>query len=326
MRSLDAAAVAEPHAPEVAQAVGVAGIGYALPADSVTTAEIAARVGVEPTWITRRTGIEARPRVQSHERLDGLAVEAARRALENAGVAAEEIDLVLVATCTADEVMPNAAALVAGELGCSGAMAWDVGLACTGWLAAVITATGLLETGRARCALVIGAETLSRITDHDDKKTAGLFGDGAGAVVLKPGGRAALRGTVLHVDAADAQALRVDVHERMVRMDGQLVFQRAIAGMESCCRELLDQAQVALEDVALVVPHQANRRITVALSERLGLDLERIADTIDHHGNTAAASIPLALGEVGMPDSGFVLLTAFGSGFAAAAVLLEVTP
>jgi 3-oxoacyl-[acyl-carrier-protein] synthase-3 len=316
----------EPLAEErAARTVGVAGIGHALPEGVVSTAEVAARVGVEPTWITRRTGIEQRPRVTGDERLDTLAVAAARAALADAEVQAAEVDLILVATCTADEVMPNAAALVAGELGCNGAMAWDVGLACTGWLAAVITATGLLESGRARCALVIGAETLSRITDHDDKKTAGLFGDGAGAVVLRPGGRAALRGTVLHVDATDAQALRVDVDERMVRMDGQLVFTRALAGMESCCRELLEQAQVALEDVALVVPHQANQRITLALSERLGLDPSRVADTIDHHGNTAAASIPLALGEVGLPDAGFVLLTAFGSGFAAAAVLLEVT-
>ncbi|HEX6388511.1 MAG TPA: beta-ketoacyl-ACP synthase 3 [Solirubrobacteraceae bacterium] len=323
--SLEVMPGAESLAPAVGTAVGVAGLGYALPAGVVSTDEVAARVGVEPTWITRRTGIEQRPRVTAEERLDTLAAAAGRAALADAGVDAAEVDLVLVATCTADEVMPNAAALVAGELGCAGAMAWDVGLACTGWLAAVITAAGLLETGRARCALVIGAETLSRITDHDDKKTAGLFGDGAGAVVLKPGGKAALRGTVLHVDATDAQSLRVDVHERMVRMDGQLVFQRAIAGMESCCREVLAEAQITLDDVALVVPHQANRRITTALAERLNIDLARVADTIDHHGNTAAASVPLALGEVGMPDSGYVLLTAFGSGFAAAAVLLEVT-
>ncbi len=295
-----------------------------MPAGVVATTEIASRVGVETEWITRRTGIEERPRVEAGERLDQLAVAAAQAALADADIAAADVDLVLVATCTADEIMPNAAALVAGELGCTGAMAWDVGLACTGFLAAVITAASLIETGRARTAVVVGAETLSRLTDHDDRKTAGLFGDGAGAVVLTPGGRASLKGTVLHVDAADAQALRVDPIERMVRMDGQLVFNRAINGMEGCCRELLDEAQVALEDIALVVPHQANRRITTALAERLGIDIERVADTIDHHGNTAAASIPLALAEVGLPDSGHVVLTAFGSGFAAAAILLEI--
>jgi len=304
--------------------VGIAGIGHALPVGVVSTADVAWGLGIEPEWIVRRTGIEARPRAADGQRLDALAIDAGRAALADAGIDAAEVDLVLVATCTADEVMPNAAPLVASALGCDGAMSWDVGLACTGWIAAVLTASGLIETGRAQTALVIGAETLSRITDHTDRKTAALFADGAGAVVLRAGGRALLRGSVLRTDAHDAQALRVDPLERKVRMDGQLVFQRAIAGMESCCREVLAQAEVDLADVALVVPHQANARITTALAERLGLDADRALSTIDHHGNTGAASIPLALSEHGMPASGHVLLTAFGSGFASAALLLEV--
>lgn len=304
---------------------GIAGVGAALPGERVTTAEVAAGVGVEPEWIVRRTGITSRRRVTPRERLTDLAADAGRAALADARVSARDVDVVLVATCTADEVMPNAAPLVAGALGCRDAMAWDVGLACTGWLAALITAAGLIESGRARCALVIGAETLSRITDHADRKTAALFGDGAGAVVLTAGGRAALRAETLRTDATDALALLVDPIERKVRMDGQLVFQRAIAGMAACCTEVLDAAGVAAGEVALVVPHQANARITASLSDRLGLDRTRVAGTITHHGNTGAASIPLALAERGLPAGGHVLLCAFGSGFASSAVLLEVT-
>ncbi len=316
----------EPSAAAPQQAaVGIAGLGHAVPIGVVSTADVAWGLGIEPEWITRRTGIETRPRAADGQRLDALAIDAGRAALDDAGIDGAEIDLVLVATCTADEVMPNAAPLVAGALGCDGAMSWDVGLACTGWIAAVLTASSLIETGRAQTALVIGAETLSRITDHTDRKTAALFADGAGAVVLKAGGRAALRGSVLRTDARDAQALRVDPLERKVRMDGQLVFQRAIAGMESCCRDVLAEAGVDLADVVLVVPHQANARITTALAERLGLDAERALSTIDHHGNTGAASIPLALSEHGMPATGHVLLTAFGSGFASAALLLELS-
>lgn len=308
-----------------ATTVGIAGLGAALPAGTVPTEDVAARVGVAPDWITRRTGIESRYRLADGERVVDLGIAAAQRALTDAHISAQEVDTILVASCSADEVMPALAAQIAGELGLAGAMGWDVSLACTGWLAAVRTGDALITAGQAETVLVVAAESVSRITDHDDKKTAALFGDGAGAAVLRADGRMRLGPAALRMDAGDAFALVVDSRERKVRMDGPLVFQRAIAGMEGCCREVLETAGLTPADIDLVVPHQANQRITVALTERLGLRPEQVADTIAIHGNTAAASIPLALDHVGVPDSGRLLLTAFGSGFAAAAQLVEIT-
>jgi 3-oxoacyl-[acyl-carrier-protein] synthase III len=322
---VDARFAAAPRATRVA---GVAGLGAALPAGTVTTADIAARVGVEPEWILRRTGIASRHRLAEGERLTDLAIAAAENALDDARLSAADLDVLLVATASADEVMPAAAPLVAHAIGAGTAMAWDVNLACTGFLAALEQGAALIESGRADTALVIAAEALSRITDHEDRKTAALFGDGAGAMVLTTDGAMTLGRSVLRADGTDAQALAVDHDERLVRMDGQLVFQRAVAGMERDCRDVLAAAGVAIEDVSLVVPHQANARITLSLSERLGLPPERVVDAIGRHGNTGAASIPLALelarAEGRLPETGFVLLTAFGAGFASGALLLEL--
>jgi 3-oxoacyl-[acyl-carrier-protein] synthase-3 len=306
----------------------MAGLGCALPEGAVPTGDIAARVGVEPEWIIRRTGIASRRRLAPGATIADLAERAGRAALDDAGVDGADLDAVLVATASADHVMPAAAPLVASRLGATAAMAWDVNLACTGFLAALEQAAALIESGRAEHVLVIAAEALSRVTDHTDRKTAALFGDGAGAAVLSPGGRMRLGHSVLRAQGDDVGALVVGHEDRLVRMDGQVVFQRAVAAMERCCRDVLAAAGLEPGDVDLVVPHQANARITVTLADRLGVPAERVVDAIAHVGNTGAASIPLALDEARrdgrLPDRGLLLLTAFGAGFASGAVLVEI--
>ncbi|MDX6686153.1 MAG: 3-oxoacyl-[acyl-carrier-protein] synthase, partial [Baekduia sp.] len=307
---------------------GMAGLGCALPEGAVPTGDIAARVGVEPEWIIRRTGIASRRRLAPGATIADLAERAGRAALDDAGVDGADLDAVLVATASADHVMPAAAPLVASRLGATAAMAWDVNLACTGFLAALEQAAALIESGRAEHVLVIAAEALSRVTDHTDRKTAALFGDGAGAAVLSPGGRMRLGHSVLRAQGDDVGALVVGHEDRLVRMDGQVVFQRAVAAMERCCRDVLAAAGLEPGDVDLVVPHQANARITVTLADRLGVPAERVVDAIAHVGNTGAASIPLALDEARrdgrLPDRGLLLLTAFGAGFASGAVLVVI--
>ena len=322
--------VTEATAPPVPSriAAGIAGYGAALPATAVDTAAIAERIGVEPEWIVRRTGIAERRRLGADERVTALAVDAAQAALADAQVAAADLDAVIVATSSADEVMPQAAPLVAGAIGAHHAMAWDTGLACTGFLAALEQAAALVESGRATHVLAIAAEGLSRITDHDDRKTASLFGDGAGAAVVSAGGPLRLAQAQLRADPSESEALVVAHDDRYVRMDGQLVFQRAVAAMEDSCRAVLDEAGLEPGDIDLVIPHQANARITSALRERLGLAHERVVDTIAGHGNTGAASIPLALAQARadgrVPESGRLLFTAFGAGFAFGALLIEI--
>jgi 3-oxoacyl-[acyl-carrier-protein] synthase-3 len=302
---------------------GIAGLAAAVPAGIVNNPEIADRIGVDPEWIVRRTGIVSRHRLSEGETLTDLCVAAARDALDSAGVCAGDLDAVLVATSSSDHVMPQAAPLLAHALGARDAMAWDVGLACTGFLAGLEQGAALVESGRAGAVLLVAAEALSRVTDHDDRRTAALFGDGAGAAVILAGGSWSLGPSMIRADATDAGALIIDHDERLVRMDGQLVFQRAITSMEAACRHVLDRAELTIDDIDLVVPHQANARITAALSERLGIEDARVADNIASVGNTGAASIPLALAQTPAPEQGWMLLTAFGSGFAYGATLVE---
>jgi 3-oxoacyl-[acyl-carrier-protein] synthase-3 len=320
------ATFAPPGPGRALRTAGVVALGRALPDAVVENAAIADRIGVEPEWIVRRTGIAARRAVVDGERLSDLAVTAGRAALDAAGLDPADLDAVLVATSSADEIVPQAAPIVAGALGADRAMSWDVGLACTGFLAGLQQGAALIESGRADTVLLIGADVLHRYTDHDDKRTASLFGDGAGAALLAAGGPATVGLTILGADATGAEILVIDREERVVRMDGQVVFQHAVARMEEACRALLDRAGLALDDVDLVIAHQANGRIIRALRERLGLPEERVADYIAHLGNTSAASIPLALSlaqEDGrVPEHGHVLLTAFGAGFAWGAALL----
>jgi 3-oxoacyl-[acyl-carrier-protein] synthase-3 len=304
---------------------GILGFGRALPTTVVENAPIAERIGVTPEWIAKRTGISARRRSGDGESLSELAVEAGRRALDAAGLNAAYVDAVLVATSSADDIVPQAAPMVAGALGADRAMAWDVGLACTGFLAGLQQGAALIESGRANTVLLIGADVLGRYTDHDDRQTAGLFGDGAAAAVLAPGGPASIGPVVLGAEAR-RDVLFIDRAEAVVRMEGRLVYQQAVDHMEQSCRVLLAIAELGIDDVHLVIAHQANGRIINAVRERFGLEPDRVADYVADLGNTSAASIPLALSlaedDGRLPECGHVLLTAFGAGFSWGAALL----
>jgi 3-oxoacyl-[acyl-carrier-protein] synthase-3 len=300
-------------------------MGRALPPTVVENAPIAKRIGVEPAWITKRTGISARRRTADGESLSDLAIEAGSRALAAAGLNPAYLDAVLVATSSADDIVPQAAPIVAGALGADRAMSWDVGLACTGFLAGLQQGAALIESGRANTVLLIGADVLARYTDHDDRQTAALFGDGAAAAVLTPGGPASVGPIVLGADS-QRDVLFIDRTENVVRMEGRRVYEQAIDHMERACRDLLELAELDIDDIELVIAHQANGRIIHAVRERFGLERERVADYVGELGNTSAASIPLALSLAAddgrLPTSGHVLLTAFGAGFSWGAALL----
>jgi 3-oxoacyl-[acyl-carrier-protein] synthase-3 len=301
-----------------ARTARVVGLGHKLPDRVVTNGPIAERIGVDAEWIVRRTGIRERRYVAPDERTADLAVAAARRALTDAGLRASDIDLVLVATMTPDELTPNTAPLVADALGIK-AGAFDIGAACTGWLSALGIAAGQVETGRSERALVIGAEALSRITNPDDKRTASLFGDGAGAVVLSAEGEGAIGPVVLASDGSMGDTIIANHDDRLLIMDGHTTFNMAVKVLVESTHQALERAGTTLEDIDLFVYHQANGRIIKAVSERLELQAERVADYVGETGNTSAASIPLTLSllrEDGRLRSGQrLLLSAVGAGF-----------
>ena len=320
-----------PEARRVGAATRVAAlssVGFAVPERVVANAEIAARVGVSESWIVSRTGVRERRFARPEERLEELATAAGRRALERAGLEPEQLDLVLVATMAADELTPNAAPLVAHNLGAGAAGAFDVGAACTGWLSAVAMAAGQVESGRCDHALVIGADLLSRLTDFADRGTAALFADGAGAAVVGPSaGSGEIGPVVLHVDGDGALTIQADHLERMIHMQGHDTFREAVRRMSESTAEAAELAGVELSEIDLFVYHQANSRILAAVGARLGLPPERVVDCIDRYGNTSSATIPIALAEAeaaGILEPGMtVLLSAFGAGFAWGAAVVE---
>ena len=310
--------------PPVRQA-GIAGIGRALPERVVESAELEERLGLAAGWLERRTGIRRRRFVAAGERVSQLAAVAAARALADADLDVSELDLLLVATLSPDELTPNTAPLVAHELGTHVA-AIDIGAACTGFLSALALAGAYIETGRARHALVVGAEAMSRFIDPDDRRTAGLFGDGAGAVVLSPG--AGSVGPVVLRSSGEHAPLIVATHERaFIEMEGHDTFIAATGFLCDATLDACSAADVPLADVDLFVYHQANRRILNAVAERLELDPNRIVDAIADVGNTSAASLPLALADA--EDAGRlhngdrVLLGAVGAGFTYGATVIE---
>jgi 3-oxoacyl-[acyl-carrier-protein] synthase-3 len=276
---------------------GIVGLGTALPERRVPSAEIAERLGVSAEWIERRTGIAERRYAAPAQRVSDLAVSAGRIALRDAGLEAAQIEMVLVATIASDEITPATAPLAAYELGIENAAAFDVGAACTGALAALAHATAWIEAGRARHVLVIGAEILTRFIDFDDRRTAPLFGDGAGALVVSRDAAGQIGPFVLGSDGGAANAIRATRARGVLEMEGHETFLMAVEKLSRSTREVLELAQLELEDIDLFVYHQANSRILSAVADRLGLDEERVFDCIAELGNTSAASLPLALGE-----------------------------
>ena len=307
----------------------ITGSGSALPAKCVTNAEMAQMVDTTDEWIVERTGIRQRYIAGEGETTSSLATEAARQALADAGVDASEIGLIILATASRITPFPATATQVQANLGCGGGVAFDVAAVCSGFLYALGTADSLLRTGMAKKALVIGAETFSRILDWEDRTTCVLFGDGAGAVVLEaqdvaedgPG----ILATRLHADGAHKDLLYVDGGPSTtgevgkLRMKGREVFRHAVVNLADVLNEVLDEAGVPSDDIDWVVPHQANARILDATARKLGLSPDKVVVTVDRHANTSAASVPLALdtakkdGRIRKGD--LVMFEAMGGGF-----------
>jgi 3-oxoacyl-[acyl-carrier-protein] synthase-3 len=312
----------------------VLGVGSALPKRRVTNEELAERVDTSDQWIVERTGIRSRYVAEDGETTASLATEAARRALEYAGVEAADIGLIVLATATPDQTFPSSATKVQAALGINDCIAFDVHAVCTGFLYALSVADSMLRSGSSKKALVIGAETFTRLLDWEDRTTCVLFGDGAGALVL--GAEETDKGilaTRLHADGRHNDLLFVDGGPSTtgtvgkLRMKGREVFRHAVVNLADVLNEVLEAAGLTSADVDWVVPHQANARILDATAKKLGLPSEKVVVTVDEHANTSAASVPLAFDKAvrdGRIQHGdIVVLEAMGGGFTWGAAALR---
>lgn len=318
----------------------ISGTGSCLPPQRVTNADLAAQLGAKGVdtsddWIVARTGIRARYFAAPDMPCSDLAVEASRQALASAGIDASQIDLIILATSTPDMVFPSTACIVQRKLGIQGCAAFDVQAVCSGFVYALTIADSMIRTGAARKALVIGAEVFSRILDFTDRTTCVLFGDGAGAVVLEASDTPGLLATELHADGRYADILCTPgtmsggqvMGLPFLKMDGQAVFKLAVGVLEDVARSVLDKAGRTEADIDWLIPHQANIRIMHGTAKKLKLSLDKLIVTVDEHGNTSAASIPLALdvavrtGSIKRGDT--VMLEGVGGGFTWGAVLLD---
>ena len=318
----------------------ITGTGSYLPPRRLTNAELAAELatkGVETSdeWIVERTGIRARHFAAPDVSSSDLAVAAAKHALEAAGLRPSDIDLIIVATSTPDMVFPSVACIVQNKLGIAGCPAFDVQAVCSGFIYALTVADALIKTGSATKALVIGAEVFSRILDFSDRTTCVLFGDGAGAVVLQASETPGILASDLHADGKHVGILCVPGHvsggevvgDPLLKMDGKAVFKLAVGLLESTARATLAKANMSDADIDWMIPHQANIRIMQSTARKLKMPLEKVIVTVDQHGNTSAASIPLAMdvavrsGKVKKGDT--LLLEGVGGGFTWGAVLLN---
>jgi 3-oxoacyl-[acyl-carrier-protein] synthase-3 len=316
-----------PSAYQRGRGTAIRAVGMAVPERRVANAEIAGRLGIDEAWIVKRTGTSSRPWAAPGERMSELATRAGADALARAGVGAADLDLVLVATSTADEITPTAAPLVAGMLGAERAGALDVGAACTGWLGAMAMACGQIESGRAQHALVIGADFLSRFLDFSDRDTSPLFADGAGAAVISAADAASRIGPiVLRADHAGADLIRLNRGER-IQMRGPETFRAAVSRLVEVTGQALESAALELGDVDLFVYHQANSRIIRAVGKRLGLPSERVVDYVGRFANSSTATLPIALSvaqaEGRLHAGDRVLLAAFGGGFTWGAAVVQ---
>jgi 3-oxoacyl-[acyl-carrier-protein] synthase-3 len=312
----------------------IAGVGSALPKRRVSNDELAQQVDTSDQWIVERTGIRSRYVAGDGETTASLATDAARRALDHAGLTPVDIDLIVLATATPDQTFPSSATKVQAALGINDCIAFDVHAVCTGFLYALSVADSMLRSGNAKKALVIGAETFSRILDWEDRATCVLFGDGAGALVLTAeDGERGILATKLHADGRHNDLLFVDGGPSTtgtvgkLRMKGREVFRHAVVNLADVLNEVLSEAGLTSADVDWVVPHQANARILDATARKLGLPAEKVVVTVDEHANTSAASVPLALdtavrdGRIKRGD--LVVLEAMGGGFTWGAAALR---
>ena len=314
----------------------IAGVGSYLPSNRVLNDDLVARgVDTNDEWIVARTGIRARHLAEAGQTSSDIGLVAAQRAMEMAGVSAEQLDLIIVATSTPDFVFPSTACLLQGKLGNKGATAFDVQAVCSGFVYALTIADKFIRSGSHKRALVVGAEVFSRILDWNDRGTCVLFGDGAGAVVLEASDKTGILTTALHADGAHHGILSVPGNvaggkvtgDPFLRMDGQAVFKFAVRVLAEVAHECCEAAGVAPTGVDWLIPHQANIRIIEATAKKMGLPMDKVVVTVDQHGNTSAASVPLAL-DAAVRDGRIkrgqkVMLEGVGGGFTWGAVLLE---
>ncbi len=316
----------------------IAGTGSCLPEKILTNKDLEGMMETSDEWIRERTGIKRRHVAGDDETTSSLSLVAAQRALEMAGVTADELDLIIVGTCTPDKIIPATACIVQRQLGNKGAAAMDVNAACSGFLYGLDLANRYMQTGGAKKALVIGAETLSRITNWDDRTTAVLFGDGAGAAVLEASDEPGIRATHIHsngefedlLQTTGGVSLGFDAscdRDKYIQMQGNAVFKRAVATFDSMARETIADLDGHIDDIDWFIPHQANMRIITAAAKKLSMPMERVITTVDEHANTSAASIPLALDQAvreGRIKRGETLLmAAFGAGFTWGSAMLK---
>jgi 3-oxoacyl-[acyl-carrier-protein] synthase-3 len=307
----------------------IAGTGSYLPPKILSNLDLEKMVDTTDEWIFSRTGIRQRHIVE-HERTSDLAFEAAKKAIEASGIQASQLDLIIVATTTPDKIFPSVATLVQQKLGVSGCPAFDVQAVCSGFVYALATANNFIKAGNSRCVLVIGADTFSRITDYADRSNCILWGDGAGAVILQAGTEPGVISTHLHADGQYEKLLhvpRVDGQPDYVAMEGNAVFKMAVNTLDQIVDETLTANGMQKSDVDWLVPHQANIRILQATAKKLEMAMDRVVVTVDRHGNTSAASIPLALDTAvrdGRIQRGHVvLMEAFGGGFTWGSALVK---
>ena len=317
----------------------ITGTGSYLPPRRLSNADLVSELaakGVETSdeWIVERTGIRARHFASEGVFSSDLGLEAAKKALEAAGRSAKDVDLLIVATSTPDMVFPSTACILQNKLGANGCAAFDVQAVCSGFVYALAVADSMIQTGAAKCALVVGAEVFSRILDFTDRTTCVLFGDGAGAVVLEGSKTPGILASDLHADGKHVGILCVPGHvsggailgEPLLKMDGQAVFKLAVGLLESAARATLSKANLTEADIDWLVPHQANIRIMQSTARKLKMSMDKVVITVDQHGNTSAASIPLALdaavrsGQVKTGET--LLLEGVGGGFTWGALLL----
>jgi len=308
----------------------IAGTGSYLPERILTNAELESMVDTTDEWIVARTGIKERHIAAEGEFTSDLASQAARNAIESAGINSAEIDLIIVATTTPDKIFPSVATMVQHKLGIAGCPAFDIQAVCSGFIYALTTANNFIKAGSSKCALVIGAETFSRITDYTDRGNCILWGDGAGAVILQASDEQGVISTHLHADGSYENMLHVPRRTEgadTVVMEGNPVFKMAVNTLDQIVDETLTANNMQKSDIDWLVPHQANIRILQATAKKLDMSMDSVVVTVDKHGNTSAASIPLALdtavrdGRIKRGD--VILMEAFGGGFTWGSALIK---